>query len=73
MVEVDAMFGNPKRAEKLPEGPEKGLRIKVSTNCKSLHRHLLRKGYQFVCRFEMGRRTADWLIYEYVGVTPAEA
>lgn len=65
MVEVDAM--------KLPEAPEKGLRIKVSTNCKHLHGDLLRKGYQFVCRFKMGRRTADWLIYEYVGVTPAEA
>lgn len=73
MMEVDAMFGNAKRAKNLPEAPESGLRIKVSSNNKRLHDHLLRSGYQYVCRFKMGFRTADWLIYEYAGVGPAQA
>lgn len=67
------MFGNAKRAKNLPEAPQIGLRIKVSTNNRRLRDHLLRSGYQYVCTFQMGRRTADWLIHEYAGVSPAQA
>ena len=61
------------RAEKLPESPKNGLSIKVGSNFMRLHDRLLRSGYQRVCTCQRGRRTVNWLIYKYAGVSPAEA
>jgi hypothetical protein len=57
----------------MPKNPESGLLVKLSSNDRRLKPFLNRKGYEFVTKVDMGRRTADWPVYKYTGTTASES
>jgi len=67
MMVVEGALMNPRRPKELPENPEIGLCIRVSSNDKRLRRYLERTGYQFVVKVKRALRTADWLVFKYAG------
>lgn len=60
------------RLNQLPENPEIDSLIRVTTNERHFCPHLKRKGYEYENIVKRGKRTADWLIFKYIGTTPTE-
>ena len=62
------------RLAELPENAENDSCIRVSINdrARTPASNLKHRGYEFVTRVHMGIRTADWLVYKYIGKSALE-
>jgi hypothetical protein len=73
MIRVEPQLFNPRRPIALPENPVQGLHVKISSNDRRLRPYLQRKGYEYLRTVKMGCRTADFLLFTYVGISHTEA